>query len=126
MINSIVNNGIRPEAQADVDKTVDPGRPATVDVQPAAPEPKEKADESTSVAPDPAELTAAVSRLNDHVQNIQRTLAFSIEETTGTMVVQVYDSQTDELIRQIPAEETIKLAASIEGRIANLLLQEQA
>lgn len=83
---------------------------------------------ANSAAPDneATELATAVSKLNDYVQNIQRTLSFSVEENTGATVVQVYDSETEELIRQIPAEETLKLAASIEAFTASLFVKEQA
>ncbi|NIV37465.1 MAG: flagellar biosynthesis protein FlaG, partial [Anaerolineae bacterium] len=40
-------------------------------------------------------------------------------------VVKVFDSETEELIRQIPAEEIVKLAASIEEFAATLFLEEQ-
>ena len=67
-----------------------------------------------------------VSRLNDYVQNIQRTLSFSVSEDTGRTVIKVYDSETDELIRQIPPEDTIKLAAAIEEQVSSLLFKGQA
>lgn len=76
--------------------------------------------------PETQQLQSAVTKLNDFVQNVQRTLSFSIEESSGTAIVQVIDSETDELIRQIPTEETIKLAASIAEFSANLLVNEQA
>jgi flagellar protein FlaG len=122
MFNNIVNNGFQATAQAKEPKTTTPVDP---------PQEKEPADQlEQQIAKEPtvelSELNFAVSKLNDYVQNIQRTLAFSVEEATGITVVQVYDTETKELIRQIPAEETIKLAASIAAKTASLFLQEQA
>jgi flagellar protein FlaG len=71
-------------------------------------------------------LESAVSKLNDYVQNISRTLSFSIDDSIGQTVIAVYDSETEELIRQIPAEETIKMAHSIEEQLSTLLLNERA
>ncbi|WP_101759932.1 flagellar protein FlaG [Oceanicoccus sp. KOV_DT_Chl] len=115
MLNDIVNSGLQPTVKA----RENVAKPSQAQAEKAQPE-------QEVVEPTTAELQSAVSKLNDYVQNVQRTLSFSVEENTGTTVVQVYDSETEELIRQIPAEETIKLAASIEAQNATLLLKEQA
>ena len=59
------------------------------------------------------DLKQAVSQLNDHVQNIQRDLQFNIDIESGVIVVKVIDAKSDKVIRQIPTEETIKLAQSL-------------
>lgn len=61
----------------------------------------------------PEELKQAVSKLNDYVQNMQRDLQFSVDKDSGVTVVKVIDSKTDKVIRQIPNEETLKLARSL-------------
>lgn len=76
--------------------------------------------------PRPEQLKAAVSKLNDYVQNLSRTLSFSIEETSGRTVIKVYDTETEELIRQIPSEETLKLAEQISEQASSLFIQERA
>jgi flagellar protein FlaG len=69
------------------------------------------AAEPTASQPVPAdELTQAVEVINQQVQNMQRSLEFSVEDDTGVTVVRVYDSETEELVRQIPAEEVVDLA----------------
>ncbi|MDP1708483.1 MAG: flagellar protein FlaG [Gammaproteobacteria bacterium] len=60
------------------------------------------------------ELIQAVSRLNDYVQNLRRDLRFSIDEGTGHTVITVTDSATQEVIRQIPSEEALAIAHSLE------------
>lgn len=62
----------------------------------------------------PESLASAVTKLNDYVQAVNRTLAFSVDEHSGQTVVKVYNRETEELIRQIPAEHTLKLAAALE------------
>jgi flagellar protein FlaG len=59
------------------------------------------------------DLQQAVSKLNDYVQNIQRNLQFSIDKESGVMVVKVIDTKSEKVIRQIPAEETLRLARSL-------------
>lgn len=56
------------------------------------------------------EVTKAVSKLNDYVQNVQRNLQFSVDHESGVMVVKVIEANTDKVIRQIPNEETVRLA----------------
>ena len=59
------------------------------------------------------DLQQAVSKLNDYVQNIQRDLQFSIDKESGTMVVKVIDAKSEKVIRQIPNEETLRLARNL-------------
>lgn len=58
-------------------------------------------------------VTQAVSKLNDYVQNVQRNLQFNIDQESGVMVVKVVEANTDKVIRQIPNEETLRLARNL-------------
>jgi flagellar protein FlaG len=59
------------------------------------------------------ELQQAVTKLNDFVQNTQRNIQFSVDEVSGILVTKVIDSKSEKVIRQIPTEETIKLANNL-------------
>ncbi len=59
------------------------------------------------------DLTQAVSQLNDHVQNIQRDLQFSIDIESGNIVVKVIDAKNEQVIRQMPTEEALRLAKDL-------------
>ncbi|MDT8310860.1 MAG: flagellar protein FlaG [Methylophaga sp.] len=59
------------------------------------------------------QLDQAVSQINDYVQNVQRSLQFSIDEPSGRSVVTVIDKETEEVIRQIPIEEVLTIARII-------------
>jgi flagellar protein FlaG len=59
------------------------------------------------------EMTKAVTKLNDYVQNVQRNLQFSLDQDSGVMVVKVIEANTDKVIRQIPNEETLRLARNL-------------
>jgi len=52
----------------------------------------------------------AVSQINDHVQNLQRSLQFTVDEASGKDVVTVLDKTTDEVIRQYPTEDVLAIA----------------
>jgi flagellar protein FlaG len=70
--------------------------------------------ESSESRVEAKELKAAVLDINEYVQSIQRTLQFSIDDETGTTVVKVLNSETQELIRQFPPEEVLALARHLQ------------
>jgi flagellar protein FlaG len=55
-----------------------------------------------------------VAELNQYVQNLERKLQFSVDDTSGDTVVRVIDKETDELIRQIPSEELLEVKHAID------------
>ena len=72
-----------------------------------------------------ADITKAVSYLNDYIQNFRRDLKFSVDEDSGRVVVKVIDSETNEVIRQIPSEEALTLSRRLE-QASGFLLRAQA
>ena len=60
-----------------------------------------------------AEVRQAVSRINEVVQNIQRDLSFNMDEGSGKYVIRVVDTESGELIRQIPTEEVLAIATQL-------------
>lgn len=63
------------------------------------------------------ELQQVVEKLNDHVQQIQRDLKFSVDDTSGRTVIRVVNSQTDEVVRQIPSEEVLRISRNIQDQL---------
>lgn len=59
------------------------------------------------------ELQQAVDVVNQAVSLEQRSLSFSIDDVSGRSVIKVVDFATDELIKQIPTEELLKVAQDI-------------
>ncbi len=59
-------------------------------------------------------LQEAVSRLNEQMQSKGRDLSFSIDEKIDRSIVTVRNLKTGELVRQIPTEDMVRLAHSIE------------
>lgn len=55
-----------------------------------------------------------VGRMNEYVQNFQRDLQFRVDEDSQRIVVTVLDSKSGEVIRQIPSEEVLAVARSLE------------
>lgn len=61
-----------------------------------------------------AALQERVVELNSYMQTMNRSLQFSIDEQSGQTVVKVIDADTEQLIRQIPAEELLAVKSSLE------------
>ncbi len=86
-----------PESASDVNRSVDKGA-----------EPKAGAPSSEQ------ELASAVKKINDFFQVVRRDLQFSIDGDSGLTVVKVVDVESGEVIRQIPSEEVLAIAASLD------------
>ena len=91
--------------------------------QRAAEQPREAAGELPPV--DPKLLDKAVKDLNKGVQNLQRSLQFSVDESSGRTVIKVVDKDTKEVIRQIPEQQVLELAARLDKN-AGMFVQDEA
>lgn len=70
-------------------------------------------------------LEKAVKDLSQGVQNLQRSLQFSIDESSGRTVIKVVDKDTQEVIRQIPEEQVLELAARMD-KVAGVFVEDEA
>lgn len=65
--------------------------------------------------------TAVMKALNNDMEALHRVgLQFSVHEDTGQTVVRVVDKDTGKLIRQIPPQELLDLAAKLEDMMGIL------
>lgn len=83
------------------------------------------AEPTKSEATKPEQVEAAVEQIQQFTQALTQNLKFSIDEDTGKTVVKIVDMQTQEVIRQIPSEEAIKIAGAL-GKIQGLLFNGEA
>ncbi|MCP5274207.1 MAG: flagellar protein FlaG [Burkholderiales bacterium] len=72
-----------------------------------------------------AQIEQAVEKIQETVNNKVQNLQFSIDEDTGKTVVKVMDAQTQEIIRQIPSQEAISIARTLD-KLQGLLLNDEA
>lgn len=70
--------------------------------------------QSDSVA-SPDDVKEAVHKMRDYMQTIDRDLSFSIDEESGVTVVKVIDPTTNEVVRQIPSEDVMKVLRSLQS-----------
>lgn len=95
--------------------------PAGSQAQSIRPENREQARNTVSDTP----LEDAVAKLTDFVSSIRSEISFSVDEASGTRVVKVLDSQSREVIRQIPSEEAIQLAQALD-KLQGLFVRDKA
>jgi len=70
------------------------------------------------------EISEAVRKANKALEWAKRHFEYSIHEQTNTFMVRVYDSETDELIREIPPERILDLVARL-WEVAGLIVDER-
>jgi len=71
-------------------------------------------------------LGEAIAKINNYVQQLQRDLQFSVDDDSGRTVIKVIDSNSKEVIRQIPEEVILQVAQSIEASLEGSLLEVEA
>ncbi len=70
-------------------------------------------------------LESVVEELSDVMKLMNKDLAFSVDEDSGTAVVKVMDIDSGELIRQIPSDEALELAQKLQD-VKGLLMRTEA
>ncbi|MCE7913430.1 MAG: flagellar biosynthesis protein FlaG [Nitrosomonas sp. PRO4] len=71
------------------------------------------------------QIKQAIEKIQGTVNNLTRNLQFSIDKDTGQTVIKVMDTHTEEIIRQIPTEEAIEIARTLE-KVQGILFNGQA
>lgn len=78
-----------------------------------------------AATPTPEEVREVVRELEKNLKDSHTDLRFSVDNTTGKTIVSVVDSETKEVIRQIPAEEIMQMARFVE-RMKGVLFNGKA
>src|SRR4051812_35524972 len=89
-----------------VQREIPPALPATTQTQTDALAEKRE--------PKPEELKAAVHDIQEFVNTVTTDLRFMVDKETGRLIVSVVDSKTDQILRQIPSEDIMKIAKNID------------
>lgn len=89
------------------------------------------ASEKTQQPKKPAEaepredMKDLVERFRSQVQSIQRDLSFSVDDSTGDVVVKVIDGDSGTVVRQIPSEEILRLTERLD-EMRSLMFEAKA
>jgi len=71
------------------------------------------------------QVEEAVATIQEFVQSVRRSINFTLEDGTGRVVVKVTDSNSGDVIRQIPSEEALQLAENL-AEVRSLLFKAEA
>lgn len=67
-----------------------------------------------TTAPTRQAVDQAARHIEDFVRSVGRSLDFSVDASSGHSVLRVVDPNSGEVIRQLPADETLRIARSID------------
>ena len=70
-------------------------------------------------------VAKAAKEIQSFVQSMGRNLNFSIDQTTGYHVVRVMNPETNEVVRQLPSEELLRIAQNM-AQLNSALVNQRA
>lgn len=71
------------------------------------------------------QVNQAVEAINKTIQAASQNLEFSVDKDMSVVVVKVVDQQTKQVLRQIPTEEALEIAKSLD-KLQGLLIKQTA
>jgi flagellar protein FlaG len=71
-------------------------------------------EEKPAIPAQQEQVEQAVEDINDYLQSVGRDLSFAVDEDSGRTIITVIDSETQEVVRQIPPEELLNLALNLQ------------
>ncbi|WP_343377242.1 flagellar protein FlaG [Shewanella sp. A32] len=71
-------------------------------------------------------LQSVTEQLSQTMEMMRKGLQFRVDEQSGENVVSVFDIESGDVIRQIPSDEALKLAAKLSEVADGLLMKTQA
>lgn len=83
-------------------------------------------DSTVKVSNDPAvdvskeQVSAQIEQVNSTLESMGQTVRFGLDDSSNTMLVKVVDKSTDELIRQLPSEESLKVMQNIQDFLSRM------
>jgi len=80
---------------------------------------------SPAEAKDQENTADLVEKFRSQMQHIQRDLSFSVDDSTGDVVVRVIDGESGKVVRQIPSEEILRLTERLD-EMRSLLFEAKA
>ena len=79
---------------------------------------------SAQVAPDRESLERALEELGEASQSVRRDLEFQVDDGSGRVVITVLDSESQEVIREIPPEKLLAMAENL-SEVRGLLFEDE-
>jgi flagellar protein FlaG len=120
MLSSINGNAAAPAAAPPPPTPQTSGAAPAQQLERPAPAPARR-----DTQPSGREMEDAVKSLNDFTGQTAQNVQFSIDQDSGKTVVKVIDTQTQEVLRQIPNAEALSISRSL-NKLQGLLIRDKA
>lgn len=66
-------------------------------------------------------IESVTKQIDSFLRSFGRSINFRVDPGSGQMIVSVIDANTGEIIRQVPGEDALKLAQSIEASMSAMV-----
>lgn len=99
------------EKRSEVTHSTHTPTPVTKDIQDSAKQSYEAARERAKL--DVEALQQGIENLNKNIRIFNSKVSFSIDKATGQTIIRVSDRDTNEVIREIPPEEFLRIASKL-------------
>ena len=66
-------------------------------------------------------IESVTRQIDSFLRSMNKSLQFRVDQSTGQMIVSICDSETGEVIRQVPGEEALRIAQNLENRLSGML-----
>jgi flagellar protein FlaG len=70
---------------------------------------------------EPRKIESVTRQIDSYLRSMNKSLQFSVDKVTGETVVSIRDDETGEVIRQVPGEDALRIAQSIEDTLSAML-----
>ena len=70
---------------------------------------------------DPEFLERISQELNDEFRIFNTALSFSVDDNTGRTVIKILDQETEKVVREIPTDDMLRIAAKLTDAIGRIV-----
>ncbi len=125
LVQATILSAVKPRTADAGTTSANAGAPAAVQALPAQPRADAQAVQSQTAPQEQESLEQTLQGAQEAAEAAGANLQFTIDKDSGKTIVKVVDSQTSEVIRQIPSEELLALARSM-SKTEGLLISQKA
>ncbi|HVK94226.1 MAG TPA: flagellar protein FlaG [Noviherbaspirillum sp.] len=119
------NNNAQPGQRVSETGNFNNDLPSVAARQAAVPVQTVNAVQQAAQLPSMTQVNDAVKQINETLKRLSQGLEFSVDPDNQRAIVKVVDTQTQDVIRQIPTPEALEIAKALD-RVQGLLIREKA
>ncbi|MGG4554842.1 flagellar protein FlaG [Paenibacillus humicus] len=70
-------------------------------------------------------LLEAINKVNKTLEGTPQRYEFKLHDSTGQLVIKIYNKETDEIIRELPPEKMIELVEKLQQIVVGAIIDEK-